>query len=73
MTATGYTIDATHVTAGCTPTGNYTLGGASNTPGDIAAGNGVGTWNGLTIQMINTASNQDACKGATLTITYASS
>lgn len=74
VTATGYTIDATHVTAGCTVAqGNYTLGGTSNTPGDVAAGNGVGAWSGLTVQMNNLGTNQDACKGATLTITYASS
>jgi len=74
VTATGYAIDATHVTAGCTVAqGNYTLGGTSNTPGDVAAGNGVGSWSGLTVQMNNLGTNQDACKGATVTITYASS
>lgn len=74
VTATGYTIDATHVTAGCTVAqGNYTLGGTSNTPGDIPTGSAQGAWSGLTIQMNNLGTNQDACKGATVTITYASS
>jgi len=74
VTATGYTIDAPHVTAGCTVAqGNYTLGGTSNTPGDLPSGNGVGSWTGLTITMNNLGSNQDACKGAVVTITYASS
>ncbi|MDX6374831.1 MAG: hypothetical protein QOD98_3819 [Nocardioidaceae bacterium] len=74
VTATGYTIDATHVTAGCIVSdGNYTLGGTSNTPGDVPAGNAKGAWSGLTIQMNNLGTNQDACKGATVTITYASS
>jgi hypothetical protein len=74
VTATGYSIDATHVTAGCTVAGgHYTLGGTSNTPGSVAAGNGVGTWSGLTIAMNNLGTNQDFCKGAVVTITYASS
>ncbi len=74
VTATGYTIDATHVTAGCTVAGgHYTLGGTSNTPGDVPSGNGQGAWSGLTIQMNNLGTNQDFCKGATVTITYASS
>ena len=71
VTATGYTIDAGH--AACAATGNYTLGGTSNLPGNVAAGSGVGSWTGLTITMPNTASNQDACKGAIVTVTYASS
>ena len=50
VTATGYTIDATHVTAGClVADGHYTLGGTSNTPGDVPAGNAQGAWSGLTI------------------------
>ncbi|GAB3261578.1 hypothetical protein [Nocardioides dilutus] len=74
VTATGYTIDEAHVTAGCTVAGgHYTLGGTSNTPGDVPPGNGVGSWTGLTITMNNLATNQDACKGAIVTITYASS
>ena len=71
VTATGYTIDAGH--SGCSATGNYTLGGTSNTPGSIPPGNGVGGWSGLTLTMNNLGTNQDACKGAILTITYASS
>jgi len=71
VTATGYTIDAGH--PGCTVLqGNYTLGGTSNLPADVAAGNGVGAWSGLTITMNNLVTNQDACKGAVVTVTYAS-
>lgn len=74
VTATGYTIDATHVTAGCTVAGgHYTLGGTSNTPGSVPAGNTQGAWSGLNITMNNLGSNQDFCKGAIVTVTYASS
>jgi hypothetical protein len=74
VTATGYTIDATHVTAGCTVVGgNYTLGGTATVGADVPAGANQGAWTGLTITMNNLVTNQDACKGATVTITYASS
>lgn len=74
VTATGYTIDATHVTAGCTVAqGNYTLGGTAPVAANVPAGNAQGSWTGLTIVMNNLATNQDVCKGATVTITYASS
>lgn len=74
VTATGYTIDAAHVTAGCTVTGgHYTLGGSAPVAANIPPGTGQGSWTGLTIRMNNLASNQDFCKGATVTITYASS
>jgi len=74
VTATGYTIDAAHVTAGCTVAqGNYTLGGTATVGADVPTGVGEGAWTGLTVEMNNLTTNQDACKGATLTITYASS
>jgi hypothetical protein len=74
VTATGYTIDATHVTGGCTVAGgNYTLGGTATVGADVPAGANQGAWTGLTITMNNLVTNQDACKGATVTITYASS
>ena len=77
VTATGYTIDAAHVTAGCTGAqGNYTLGGMAVVAGnDVAPGApSVGShWTGLTIAMNNLATAQDACKGAVVTITFASS
>ena len=37
----------------------------------LIAGNGVGTWTGLTVKMLDDAANQDVCKGAIITITYA--
>lgn len=72
VTATGYTIDSGH--AGCTIVqGNYTLGGTATVGANVLTGASVGAWSGLTITMNNLVTNQDACKGATVTITYASS
>src|SRR5450631_1444740 len=75
VTATSYSIDAAHVTAGCTVAGgNYTLGGTALVGQDVAAGANHGSWTGLTIAMNDLpGTNQDACKGAIVTITYASS
>jgi hypothetical protein len=74
VTATGYTIDSTHVTAGCLVAGgHYTLGGTAGVAHNVAAGNAVDSWTGLTITMNNLGTNQDFCKGAVVTITYASS
>jgi hypothetical protein len=74
VTTTGYTIDATHVTAGCTVAGgNYTLGGTAPVGANVPSGAAQGTWTGLTITMNNLGTNQDFCKGATVTVAYASS
>jgi hypothetical protein len=77
VTATGYTIDAAHVTAGCTGAqGNYTLGGTAVVTGhDVAPGTPSrgSSWTGLTITMNDLVTAQDACKGAVVTITYAGS
>jgi len=72
VTATGYTIDSAHAAAGCTVLGgHYTLGGTATVGAEVPAGTG-GAWTGLNISMNDLGSNQDVCKGATVTITYAS-
>ena len=69
VTASVTGVDGGH--AGCAFV-DYVIGGASTPDVDIAPGTG-GAWTGLTIALTNTAVNQDACKGAVVTITYASS
>lgn len=74
VTATGYTIDATSETNGCHAVdGNYTLGGTATVGANVPTGNAQGSWTGLTITMNNLGTDQDFCKDAVLTITYASS
>lgn len=41
--------------------------------GLVPVGAGVGSWSGLTVEMVETGANQDACKGADLQITYTAS
>ncbi len=59
-----------------TPTGtcdstDYTLTGATMTVGkDVVAGTSTQTFTGATIAFNNKATNQDACKGATVNLAY---
>jgi len=60
-------VDSTHATAGCQASW-YTVS-LSNAPTTVAARSSVNFAG--TIQMPNlSATNQDACKGATVTVTY---
>jgi hypothetical protein len=36
----------------------------------IPSGSGVGSWSGGSLQLLNTGSNQNGCKGATVTVAY---
>lgn len=58
------TCDATDFTIA------YTTGTTMPVGAEIAKGTGVGTWSGATIAFNDKATNQDACKLATVTITY---
>ena len=54
----------------CT-TGDFLIGGtwgANVVPAGPSLG--VGSWGGLTLQLVNGAGNQDNCKDATAVITY---
>jgi ABC-type glycerol-3-phosphate transport system substrate-binding protein len=39
---------------------------------EVASGTAQGNWTGASIQMLNPATNQDGCKGATVNLTYTS-
>jgi len=53
----------------------YDVAGTGTVTGSsVPTGDGVGSWSGLTIQLVNDPLvNQDACKNATVTITYTAS
>jgi len=56
--------------AGCDAT-DYTLANATMTVGaQVQAGSAQGSWTGATLQFNNKATNQDACKGATVNLAY---
>ena len=60
--------------AGCNAA-DYSISGtpAIANSGSVPSGTAVGGWSGLTLSMANTGSNQDACKGATVSISYTAS
>jgi len=52
---------------------DYTIAGTATVDTEVAAGTNVGAWSGLSIQFNDkTDTNQDACKGALVSISYTS-
>ena len=68
----GSVTKAVGAPAGTCDATDYTLANATMTVNaDVPAGNGAGSWTGATIQFNNKpATNQDACKGATVNLAY---
>ena len=72
VTAVTATVTGTDK-VGCTAS-DYTIAGTAPVGLQVASGNGVGSWSGLTIQFNNKAgTNQDACKNATVSISLTAS
>jgi hypothetical protein len=63
---------ATGAPGGTCDASDFTLGHGSMTVGrEVPAGNGKGSWTGATIKFNDkTDTNQDACKGATVHLSY---
>ena len=52
---------------------DYALSGFPISVGlEIDSGTGVGSWSGGSVRLLNSATNQDSCKGATINIAYTS-
>jgi hypothetical protein len=49
---------------------DFAIAGAATVDAQVASGNGVGAWSGLTVQLVNGSGNQDNCKGQSITIDY---
>jgi hypothetical protein len=72
VTAALVSVTGSTGTPACT-IADYTLANAVVTiNAEIASGNGVGAWTGPTIQLKNLATNQDACKNASVNLSYTS-
>jgi hypothetical protein len=50
--------------------GDFLLVGPATVSTEIPPGAAQGAWTGITLQLLNTASNQDNCKNATVSISY---
>jgi hypothetical protein len=72
VTTTGVTVDTASAGAGCLAA-DYVLGGTAPVNANVPSGVAQGSWSGLTVRLNDSGANQDACKGATITIAYASS
>jgi hypothetical protein len=67
-------VKASGAAAGTCDSTDYTLTGAAMTVGaQVPAGNAQGSWTGATLAFNNKATNQDACKGATVNLAYTAS
>ena len=66
------TVEATGTSAGACDVDNYAITGAQMTvDAEVPEGDDVGAWSGATIAFVNDPLvNQDACKGATVDLTY---
>ncbi len=65
------TVTTTSAPATCLASWYAISGTGSPASQSLAAGSAVGAWSGLNVALLNNAANQDACKNATITITYA--
>jgi len=64
-------VDTTN--SGCTAA-DFAIAGTSTVSAEIPPGTGTGSWSGLTVRMLDrTGVNQDACKGVTVHLSYATS
>jgi hypothetical protein len=50
---------------------DFSITGTANVAAEVAAGNGVGAWSGLSLAMADRGTNQDNCKNVTVPVTYA--
>ena len=52
---------------------DYQLNGFPRTVGaEVPSGSAQGSWTGASVELLNTATNQDGCKGATVNLAYTS-
>ena len=50
---------------------DFSIGGSATVDAEVPAGNGVGSWSGLDVSLIdNPGANQDNCKGLSIQIDY---
>jgi hypothetical protein len=68
--AVSATVTATSV-SGCLPVWYAITGTGTPATQVLPAGSAKGAWSGLSVSLLNDAANQDLCKTATITITYA--
>jgi hypothetical protein len=71
-TVAAFSVQADATKPACTQA-DFAIGGTATVNAEVPPGTGVGSWSGLTVALLNGAGNQDNCKNAPITITYAAS
>ena len=69
---TPFSVQADTGKPACTQA-DFSITGTAPVGANVPAGTTVGAWTGLTLNMTNSATNQDNCKSITVPITYAAS
>jgi hypothetical protein len=69
---TAFSVQADNTKPACTQA-NFSITGTASVNAEIVAGNGVGSWSGLSLNMSDTGTNQDNCKNITVPITLTAS
>ncbi len=64
------TVTGTSAGAACAANNFLVAGSPAVVNATVPSGNGVGSWSGITVRMLETGVNQDACKNATVDISY---
>jgi hypothetical protein len=67
---TPFSVQADGTKPACTQA-DFSITGTANVGTEIVPGTGVGSWSGLSLNMIDAATNQDNCKNVTVPIAYA--
>lgn len=66
---TAFSVQSNPAKPPCTQA-DFAITGTASVAAQIAPGNGVGAWSGLSLTMVNAATNQDNCKNLTVPIAY---
>ena len=66
---TPFSVQADGTKPACTQA-DFAITGTASVNGQIASGNGVGAWSGLSLTMTDAATNQDNCQNISVPITY---
>ncbi len=68
---TPFSVQADGTKPACTQA-DFSISGTASVGAEINAGSGVGAWSGLSLSMVDAATNQDNCKNVTVPIVYTS-
>lgn len=51
---------------------DFALSGTATVDAEVPSGTGVGSWSGISVRLLDSSTNQDNCKSATVHLSYSS-